>query len=243
MLDIMAPALLAGTLIVLTHAPLGLIVLKRGIIFMDLAIAQLAGLGLIMTGLVSHNSLVIQAGALASACLGAGLFHQIEKKHPAHQEAFIGVSFVVAVAILTLLMATHPMGSEMTHHLLSGNILFITWDTLLYHAPVYVVIGYLCWRGYHRRFFYGLFAIAITSSVQLVGVYVVFASLILPALAATVSPAHALKTAWLSGIISVITGLSLSVITGFPAGPVLVLAFTAVTLVLLTVKKRGSIIT
>lgn len=226
MMMIAGPALVAGLMIALTHAPLGIEVLRRGIIFIDLAVAQIAGLGLVAASTLLHapSVWVLQGVALTSAILAALFFRKIEKTAPEQQEAIIGVSFILAASLSILLLADHPHGGEEIQHLLSGQMLFITWQDVAIHVPIYAFIMSLWfWKSTLRSgiSFYLLFALAITSSVQLVGVYVVFASLILPALAA-VKAKHPLKNAWLCGVLSVLSGITIAMLADLPAGPILV---------------------
>lgn len=230
MIGIVGPVLAAGLMIALTHAPLGIEVLRRGIIFIDLAIAQIAGLGLVAASALWDDPAwwMVQAAALSFALLAALFFRLIERRLPEQQEAIIGCSFVLAASLALLLLADRPHGGEEIQHLLSGQILFVTWRDVLVHAPVYATILAL-WFGWPQKarqslWFYALFAAAITSSVQLVGVYVVFASLILPALAA-VPARHKHLTAWSCGIASVCIGILLATFCDCPAGPVIVLAY------------------
>lgn len=229
MISIMGPALVAGLMIALTHAPLGIEVLKRGIIFIDLAVAQIAGLGLVAASVLLHEPSIwlMQEIALAAAILAGLFFRKVETAMPEQQEAIIGVSFVLAASLAILLLADHPHGGEEIQHLLSGQMLFVTWEDVALHAPVYVLILAVWFLKPSLRNgigFYLLFALAITSSVQLVGVYVVFASLILPALAA-VNSSHQHRIAWLCGVIAVITGIVIAIITDIPAGPVIVVNY------------------
>jgi len=242
MLSIIGPALVAGLIIALTHAPLGIEVLKRGIIFIDLAVAQIAGLGLVAAGYFIHDPApwMLQLVALVAAILAGLFFRRIENTRPQQQEAIIGVSFVLAASLAILLLSNHPRGGEEIQHLLSGQMLFVTWENVLAHAPVYLLILVAWFLKPSLRQgigFYLLFALAITSSVQLVGVYVVFASLILPALAASGS-AHPQRLAWLCGIGSVLVGIALAVITDWPAGPVLVVSYVLVAASLLFIRGR-----
>lgn len=229
LLEIMGPALAAGLMIALTHAPLGLEVYRRGIIFIDLAIAQAAGLGFVTAGLLREDPpwLLVQPLALGFALLAAILFRWVEKKLPGEQEAVIGSAFVLSASLAVLLLAGTPHGGEELEHLLSGQILFVTWRDMLIHAPVYILIlsVWFAAPGIRKTFwFYILFAVAITSSVQLVGVYVVFASLILPAIAVARNQRKQ-ALAWGMGLLSVTTGIILSTICDFPAGPVIVLSY------------------
>lgn len=229
LLEIVGPALAAGLIVALTHAPLGLEVLRRGIIFIDLSIAQIAGLGLVAAALFLPGTAwwVAQCAALGCALLAAFFFRWVEHKWPKQQEAVIGSSFVLAASMSLLLLADHPHGGEEIQHLLSGQILFVTWQDVLAHAPIYALILGLWFAIPKLRSgtgFYLLFALAITSSVQLVGVYVVFTSLILPALAAGETDKQ-LPVAWSVGIFSVLAGVLFATLLDLPAGPVIVLAY------------------
>ncbi len=186
-LGILLPAFAAGLLVLATHVPLGQAVLKRGIVFLDLAIAQIAGLGVVIAhslGGEDHPALV-QAGAITAALLGAVFLHRMEKIAGPRQEAIIGVTFVAAACLTLILMSHDPHGAEHLQELLVGQILWTTWSGLV---PLAVVTGLvlLAWYGLHWRTsplgFYVLFAVTITASVQVVGIYLVFASLIVPAL-------------------------------------------------------------
>jgi zinc/manganese transport system permease protein len=235
LIQIVGPAFVAGLIIALTHAPLGLEVLKRGIIFIDLAIAQFAGLGVVTANIIWENPswYIVQISALSFALLAALLFRVVEKKLPKEQEAIIGTSFVLAASIALLVLADRPHGGEEIQHLLSGQILFVTWHEVMLHAPIYAGILALWFfkpnKARKSGLFYLLFAIAITSSVQLVGVYVVFASLIIPALAAAKSQRKQL-VAWFCGIVAVSLGIFAAVAIDAPAGPVIVLAYAVVAL-------------
>lgn len=229
MIDIVGPALFAGLMIAATHAPLGIEVLKRGIIFIDLAVAQIAGLGLIVSNLFFHDvpMWIMQFAALICAVSAGLFFRKIEEVMPEQQEAIIGVSFVLAASVAVLLLVDHPHGWEEIRHLLSGQMLFVTWKDALFHAPIYAIILMLwffkpaCRNG---AGFYLLFASAITSSVQLAGVYVVFASLILPALAA-IRAARPHVVAWSCAVLSVMIGMVAAIVTDMPAGPILVISY------------------
>ena len=232
MINIVGPALVAGIMIALTHAPLGIEVLKRGIIFIDLAVAQIVGLGLVAVSLLSHgpSPWLMQGVALAAAILAGLFFRKVETVMPQQQEAIIGVSFVLAASLAILLLAGHPHGGEEIQYLLSGQMLFITWEDIASHAPIYVLILAVWFMKPSLRNgigFYLLFALAITSSVQLVGVYVVFTSLVLPALT-VVKSRHPNKIAWLCGTISVVAGVIIAMLSDAPAGPVIVVSHVLV---------------
>ncbi len=236
LLEIIGPAMAAGLMIALTHAPLGIEVLRRGIIFIDLAVAQIAGLGLVVGNMFIHHPspLLIQMIALGCAVAAGLVFRKVETAMPERQEAIIGCTFVLAASLALLLLADHPHGGEEVKHLLSGQMLFVTWTDLAKHAPIYALI-LLVWfsrpQVRNNMVFYLIFALAITSSVQLVGVYVVFASLILPALAAVkVKRPHLI--AWLCGVAALLCGIAVAVAFDMPAGPIIILSYTATALII-----------
>lgn len=241
LIEIIGPAFVIGMMIALTHAPLGVEVLKRGIIFIDLAVAQIAGLGMIAAHTLLHHPSAwsTQLIALLAAVLAGLFFRRIETTMPQQQEAIIGCSFVLAASLAILLLADHPHGNEEIKHLLSGQMLFTTWSDVAIHAPIYifiVVAWFLRPSIRVRLWFYLLFALAITSSVQLVGVYVVFASLILPALAALDSKRPHL-TAWSCGFLAVSLGIITATLLDQPAGPILVLCYVVTAFLFRVIKK------
>ena len=226
--------LLAGLLVASTHVPLGREVLRRGIIFIDLAVAQIAGLGVIAAHQLdlAHESWALQLAAGLTALAGALLLYGFERRLGNALEALIGSTFVLAASGALLLLAGNPQGAEHMTEILSGQLLWVSaaqlWPTLVLYAVVL-----LFWFGPARGTrlgFYLLFALAVTASVQLVGVYLVFATLILPALATRrFAAAPALGLGWLVAGCGYGIGLVLSLHTDLPAGPLVVwtLAVTA----------------
>ena len=227
-LSILIPAFLAGLLVLSTHVPLGIQVLSRGIVFIDLAIAQIATLGVIAADRVGFEpqGWVAQVVAVSAALLGAALLTWTEKRWPEIQEALIGVLFALAASGGMILVANNPHGGEHLQELLSGQILWVGYTQLLAVAVLNAAILALwLWRGSRigRFGFYGLFAFAVTASVQLVGVYLVFASLIVPALACRgYSPRRRLVAAYAVGAAGYALGLGLSTVFDLPSGPVVV---------------------
>ncbi|CAN0563711.1 unnamed protein product, partial [Laminaria digitata] len=147
---------------------------------------------------------------------------------PHEQEAIIGSCFILAASAVLLALADHPHGGEEVQHILSGQMLFISWSEVAAFAPLYIV-AILLWFGLPRirsgLGFFALFALVATASVQLVGVYVVFASLILPALAVNTMRGGRIVAAIAVGILAVIVGIAVSAQGDLPAGPVLVFSF------------------
>jgi zinc/manganese transport system permease protein len=230
-LTIIGPGLAAGVLVLATHVPLGREVLKRGIIFIDLAVAQMAGLGVIAAstfGLEAHG-VAAQVAAFAAALLGGLLLSWTDKKFGKTQEAIIGVSFVLAATGGLLLLANNPRGGEELRDLLVGQILFADVHTLA-PAAVLAAVVLASWRlvmGWlGRPGFYVLFAFSVTASVQLVGVYLVFASLMVPALATRSLAKHALAAGYAVGLVGYLAGLLLSAVYDLPTGAVIVWTLT-----------------
>lgn len=203
-ISIFIPAFLAGLLVLSTHVPLGQVVLARGIIFIDLAIAQTAGLGVIAAYSFGWEvqGWEVQLAAGGAALLGSLLLNFTEKNWPEIQEAIIGVVFVLAASGGLLLLSNNPHGGEHLRDLLVGQILWVNITTLIPVALLYIPVLILWFKMGSRlghQGFYLIFAIVVTASVQLVGVYLVFASLIIPALA----------TYRLTGITRLLTGYGL----------------------------------
>lgn len=226
--SLLLPAFCAGLLVLATHVPLGMQVLARGIVFIDLAIAQIAGLGVIFADRLGFEpqGWGVQLSALGAALLGAVVLTQSEKRWPDIQEALIGALFVLAASGSALLLAGNPHGGEHLQDVLVGQILWVgpaqLWPSALLTALLLGV--WLRWRERLGRMgFYALFACAVTASVQLVGVYLVFASLIMPALAT-----HGFKSRWrlplacLLGVAAYASGLILSGWSDLPSGALIV---------------------
>ena len=220
-------AFLAGLLVLSTHVPLGQQVLRRGIIFIDLAIAQIAGLGVLLAHAMSweENALTTQLTAFGAALLGALALYLCERRWPEILEAVIGTSFILAASAAILILANNPHGGEHLKDLLVGQVLWVDKDQLVPVAVLYglLLVVWFGFRGAHRpALFYVLFALAITASVQLVGVYLVFASLIIPALAVRRLGNSALFAGYGLGMASYAIGLCLSAFFDLPSGAVIV---------------------
>jgi zinc/manganese transport system permease protein len=231
--DLLLWPFLVGLLVLATHVPLGRRVLARGIIFLDLAVAQLAVLGVVAAHALELAAAgwATQLAAATAALAGAALLAGCERRWPDIQEALIGSTFVVAASLAVLLLAGDPHGGEHLAGLLTGQILWATPQQAMRIAVLYgALLGLMAWRGERLGGlgFYLVFALAITASVQLVGVYLVFASLILPALAARGLPARAgLVAGWAVGALSYAAGLLASARFDWPAGPAIVIALAA----------------
>ncbi|MEQ1754141.1 MAG: metal ABC transporter permease [Micropepsaceae bacterium] len=244
--SILLPAFLAGMLVLSIHVPLGMQVLSRGIVFIDLAIAQVAGLGVTVADAMGYEpqGWRVQGAAVAAALGGAFLLTLTERFWPEVQEALIGVLFVLAACVELLILANNPHGGEHLKDLLVGQILWVSPESLepvalLYAAALIVWFGARQWLGHFG--FYVLFALVVTQSVQLVGIYLVFASLIIPALASRrFATSWKLGGAYLVGITGYVSGLVASSMFDLPTGAMIVVTLCAAfALSVLLVKDHG----
>lgn len=234
MLTILAPAFIAGAVISLAHVPLGIEVLRRGIIFLDLAVAQFAALGMLAFHVFFENhdmdprfaaagSLVSGLGLALACALG---LHVLEKRTGRYHEALIGSAFVFAASLSILVMAGDPHGGEQMKDILAGQILWITWSDLLVYGPVFIIVAslWLFLKTHRAGLFYVLFALTIPFSVNLIGVYLVFASLILPALATVKMDKNRHLAGYILSIAAFALGLIGSYFWDMPSGPAIVMA-------------------
>lgn len=232
--SILFPALIAGLLVTATHVPLGIQVLNRGIVFIDIAIAQIAGVGVIAAAFFGFEEqpAVVQVSALAAALLGALFLTWTEKRWPDIQEAIIGSVFVLAATLEILLLAGNPHAGEHLKDMLVGQILWVGTSQLLIVAVLTaIVLG--AWFGLGisrlgRIGFYVLFGLSVTASVQMVGIYLVFSSLIIPALASRKATRQRLAKAYAVGGLGYLFGLIASTMFDLPTGAVVVWAMAIV---------------
>ncbi|MAQ70557.1 MAG: hypothetical protein CL565_00015 [Alphaproteobacteria bacterium] len=236
---LLAPAFVAGAIISLAHVPLGQEVLKRGIIFLDLAVAQFAALGMIIfqTFLYSDEYYYLSTygilfAGLIAAVLCAFAFQWLEKHSGRNQEALIGCAFILAASISLLVLSKNPNGEENIKHILEGQILWADWGDLIIIAPLFafVFLIWQFWKEKRHALFYPLFAIIIPFSVNLIGVYLVFASLVFPALAVLNFKNRHITYGLLISLSAYFTGLVASYIFDWSSGPSIVLFFAIVSL-------------
>jgi zinc/manganese transport system permease protein len=254
MLELLLWPLVAGLVLTGIHAYFGLHVLARGVIFVDLSLAQVAALGLAVAILAGH-SVHSEAGywyALAFAIAGAVLFaaaRPYETSLP--QEAIIGIVYAVSAALGVIVLDRAPLGAEHIKQLIIGSILTVTPQDVGQLVVLYGAIGilhFVCRRplvevSFHphltatprRRFlwdvvFYVSFALVVTSSVRIAGVLLVFSYLIVPAALAgllAVNLHRRLLIAWGLGALLTAVGLYASWTLDLPTGPAIVTAFGA----------------
>jgi zinc/manganese transport system permease protein len=241
--SILGPALVAGLLVTATHVPLGMQVLARGIVFIDLAIAQIAGCGVLIADRFGFEAegIAVQVSALVAALAGGLLLTWTERLWPDVQEAVIGVVFVLGATGGLLLLASNPHGNEHLQNLLVGQILWAQPRTLAWVAVVYAAL-LAAWFGARERIgrigFYVLFALAVTVSVQLVGLYLVFATLIVAPLATRHMARGRLPASYALGAAGYALGLVISTLSDLPSGPVIVWSLVALALLWSPLARR-----
>ncbi|TCK04772.1 metal ABC transporter permease [Marinobacterium mangrovicola] len=221
---LLLPPFLAGCLVLLTHLPLGRQVLRRGILFIDLAVAQLAALGgLLAHWLGNHSTQSMQLGGTLLAVSGAVLIGHLARLFPAQREALIGLVYSGAAATLLLLVAADPHGYQYLTRSLSGDVLWVGYRELIPLALLSaILLAAKAWRPnlLDGALFYPLFALLVSLSVPLLGIYLVFTTLIAPALIArTIHP----FVGWLIGISGYTLGLLAAWQNDWPTGATLVL--------------------
>ena len=241
--SILGPAFIAGLLVTAALVPFGFEVLRRGIVFIDLAVAQIAGVGVIFADFLGWGpqGVAVQISALAAALATALVLTWTEKRWPEVQEAIIGVVFVLGASGAILLLASNPHGGEHLKDLLVGQILWVSPARLPLEALIYAAILAI-WFGLGARLgrvgFYALFACAVTFSVQLVGLYLVFASLVVPALATYYATRRRHVKAYAVGLAGYALGLVASLWLDLPSGAMIVWAMALVAMLAASLERR-----
>ena len=252
MLQFMAAPFAACLILVGIHGYLGLHVLLRQVIFVDLALAQIAALGTVVAFLFGHQpgSAASFAYSLGAAVCGALIFsltrsRNQDRKVP--QEAIIGITYVIASATAILVADRAPEGAEHIKELLAGTILWVTWPTVIKVLIIYAVVGVFHYV-FRKRFitisenpdrayaegwkvrlwdflFYLSFGVIITLAVEIAGVLMVFSYLVAPAIIALGSSDRwgpRIVIAWAVGFLASAVGLIASYKVDFPSGPAIV---------------------
>jgi zinc/manganese transport system permease protein len=253
-LSLFLPPLVACLVIVAIHSYLGLHVIAREVIFVDLSLAQMAALGSAVAILAGSqaDSTAAFVYALGFTTLGATIFAltRSNEKGRVPQEAIIGIVYVVASAAAILVADRTPRGGEAIKDILVGSLLWVTWPAIVRLATIYAVIGALHWllryrfltisfhpetalaRGWKIRWwdflFYLSFGVVITFSVPIAGVLLVFSFLVVPAAIAfqfTRSKGALAVISWIAGALASATGLLASFHYDLPTGPLVVCMF------------------
>ena len=265
-LGLFLPPLVACLIIVAIHSYLGLHVIAREVIFVDLSLAQMAALGSAVAILAGSqpDSTSSFLYALGFTTLGAAIFAltRTHERGRVPQEAIIGIVYVVASAMAILVADRTPRGGEAIKDILVGSLLWVTWPVIGRLAAIYAVIGIFHWllrrrcltisfhpetaaaQGWNVRLwdflFYLSFGIVITFSVPIAGVLLVFSFLVVPAAVAfqfTRRQGALAVISWMAGVIASATGLWLSFRYDLPTGPLIVCAFGVVLLVAYGIRR------
>jgi zinc/manganese transport system permease protein len=231
---------------------LGIHVLSREIVFVDIALAQIVAVGAIGAHLAfgaAPGSLPTYGASLALALAAAAFYAVVRRKVlQISQEAVIGVSYAVAAAAALFLIGVAPGGHVHTQHMLAGSILWATWDDFLVCVLVFSAVGacfFVLRRPFHRIsedyegavregvkvvtwdfLFYALLGVVITFAVRIGGVVVVFAFLIIPATLSallTTRLVRRLLVAWGAGVLGALLGLLFAHRLDFSVGPAVAL--------------------
>ena len=252
-LQIMLWPALACLVLVTIHAYLGLHVLARGVIFVDLALAQMAALGATVAVLMGHeiHGDVAYGIALGFTFLGAGVFAATRMQlRGVPQEAIIGVTYAVASSAAILALNSAPHGAEQIRELMVGSILWVTPAQVIKTAGIYAFVGLFHWR-FRKRFmaisfhedradtsscrvkwwdflFYASFGFVVTSSVKIAGVLLVFTFLIVPSIVGVLFGSDhrsRLLHGWIFGWLVAVLGCVLSYVADLPTGATVVCSF------------------
>ena len=244
---------LACLLLVFIHAYFGIHILERGIIFVDLALAQFIGVGIALSFVVGEEHTLLLS--LLFAFLGS-LILALSRKAAAHVniEAFIGVLYVFSLSAALLILDKSPHGVEEFKTIMNGNIIWVTPKEILSTFIVYAVIGalhFLLRRQFHALSFHGRggyllellffasFAVVLVKSVAMAGILQVFSFLVVPALVGRLfyrEPSKVLLVGWLAGALVSMAGIFLSFRLDLPTAPVIVAGLALLFFALLILK-------
>jgi zinc/manganese transport system permease protein len=239
------------------HCYLGLHVLARGVIFVDLSLAQVAALGAtlaIFLGFEHHTSATYFM-SLGCTFVAAGLFALARRREDIFsQEAIIGIVYALASASVVLVADRLAHGAEEIKEILVGQVLWVTWHDVWKTSAIYGGVSLIHYVFRHKLIaasfgkngdhqsgvwdflFYALFGVVITSSVSLAGVLQVFSYLIVPSVVSTIffkSIRARLLFGWFLGFVLSLVGIALSYVWDFPAGAFIVVLFTMVPVLML----------
>jgi len=252
-IQLMTKPFIACLILTGIHAYLGLHVIEREVIFVDLALAQVAAFGATLGylwgfGLHSREGYFI---ALGFTLVGAAVFAATRLRKPlVPQESLIGIVYAVSAAASILVLSRAAEGGEELKALMVGHLLFVDWPEIMKVMVLYSIVGVIHWvarrplleisqdperafaQGRRVRWwdflFYATFGFVVTSSVELAGVLLVFSFLIVPAvcgvlLAQTIG--GRLLVGWLVGVLTSLAGMTASYAWDLPTGATVVCAF------------------
>lgn len=266
-LALMAAPVVAAMVLVVMHGYLGGHVVRRGVIFVDIALAQVAAFGVALAlyfGAEVGSDTAWFAG-LGSTFIGALLIAATRSRDPVvPQEAYIGIIYAVFSAAMILVLTQVPHGGEEIRHLLVGTILWVTWQEVLKTAVLYAGLGVLLWWAHPRLslisesperahesglhlarwdfLFYAVLGTVVTSSVQIAGVLLVFTLLVVPTVMACRRGCDRglshLGFVLLVGMVAVVLGAAASWWLDVPTGAAIVCVFGVLLGVQVVVEAR-----
>ena len=243
LIELLWPAFVLIIFLVFIHVIFGLEIIKRGVIFTDLAIGQVAAVGMaISIGFMDGAYQLIFT--LSFALLGALLITYATQKVE-HIEAFIGMLYALGAASIMLLLASSPQGAELFQKLSATDILFTSIDEIYPAALLYVCVALVMFFVYPKTTglmreltFFSMLALTVTSSVQLAGVLVVFVLLVAPSFIALSQKRFTpLYLAWFSGLFLSVLALVVSYYFDLPTGYSIIF-FQSIAVVLAALKKK-----
>ena len=268
LLQLLALPLAACLILAGIHCYLGIHVLARGVIFVDLALAQLAALGATLALVTGHelHGPYAYACSLALTVVGAALFALARDQEGAvPQEALIGITYAVASALAILVLERSPHGQEEVKSILVGSILFVTKRDVVKLAIAYAIIGAFHYafrerfllisadpdaaraRGWHLKawdfLFYLSFGLVITSSVRIAGVLLVFSYLVVPSACGVLMASgvrRRLMIGWTVGLFGSVLGLAASARWDLPTGAAVVATLGAIMVITLVIARIRS---
>jgi zinc/manganese transport system permease protein len=252
--EMMAAPVVMAVVLVAMHSHLGYHVVKRGVIFVDIALAQVAAFGvavaLLFGGEIGAN--LTWLVALASTFVGAGLISLTRSRaaEKVPQEAYIGIIYAVSSAAMILVLTQVPHGGEEIRHLLVGALLWVSWTVVIKTAVLYAALGLLLYRqrgplllvstdpararqaglslGRWDFLFYLILGVVVTSSVQIAGVLLVFCLLVVPTVMGIrilQDPRRQFVFTLVIGTVAVVVGAGVSYALDLPTGAAIVCTF------------------
>ena len=244
---------LACVALVLIHAYFGIHILERGIIFVDIALAQFIGIGIALSFFLSYEN--TYSLSTVFAVLGASILSLSRRiGNLINIEAFIGVLYIFSFAVSILILDRSPHGAEEFKAVLNGNILWLTPKEVLSAFVLYGILGAFHF-AFRKRFlaltfesrnglfweflFFLTFALVLVKSVRMAGILQVFSFLIIPALIGrlyTKAPFKILLIGWVAGLVASFIGIGVSYKLDLPTAPVTVASLSLVFVLLLIVK-------
>lgn len=257
--------LVAALILAGIHSYLGFHVVSRGVIFVDISLAQAAAFGAVVAlalGFESHT-LTAYLISLSFTLAGAALISIARTKdNRIPQEAFIGIIYASFSAFVILVLAGRPEGMEELEHMLAGSLLTVRSQDLIDTAILYSVIGIIHWflrkrffrlsedragaiadgwsAGWWDFLFYALFGLVVTSSVHIAGVLLVFSLLVIPPVVALLfsrKQGARLAIGWAIAFLGSLLGIIISVKMNFPAGPSIIAAMVAILLLSIIISR------